>query len=454
MQIFLKTLLCLTACSAISVHAANSLNWQTNHVDAQIERLPLPELLEQISTATGWEVYMEPGTDYKASVKFKDKSDTDALKRLLGTLSFSLTPQSNSGRKLYVFKTSVGQATQLIRSPAAAAKSSRIPNELIVFLQPGCGSIDDLAKKLNAKVLGRVEEVHAYRLQFADEAVAEKSRQDLRQEECVANIESNYSIDPLPIPKAKPIAATGTGTPAFDLTMNPDPNKMIVALIDSHVQPLDPSMQKFMLAGINQAGEWSGSPDEPTHGTFMAESILHAQQSALGNSGQSSSLQILPVDVYGNNSTSSTFDIANGIIKAGQQGARIINLSLGSSGDSPFLQQVIGAASRQGLLVIAAAGNTPVTYPTFPAAYNNVLAVTASDNTGKLAPYANRGAFVDIMFPGNDIGKVGTTAYQVNGTSTATAFASGTAAALMQTKSYTPSATATFMTTKWSFSGK
>ncbi len=451
MKKFIQLLFLLVALPvfAVSTPAATSLTWDPKHVKAQVENIPLPRLLEDISAATGWEVYVEPGTTVSISAKFNDLPETEALKRLLGSLNFSLTPQTNSVRKLYVFKTSVGQATQLVRA-APSRKGGKIANELVVALKPGT-SIEDLAKKLGAKIVGRNDGLNTYRLRFDDEESAEKARQLLLSDEDVTGVEPNFAMDAPPPPDPKTVASTAL--PPFNVTANPDPNHIVVGLIDSHVQPLDASMQPFMLQGFNEAGAWNGDPNDPTHGTFMAESILHALQVQLGGSGNSS-IRILPIDVYGNGAQTTTFDVANGISLAMQNGARIINLSLGSSGDSAFLQQIIASGSRQGIIFIAAAGNTPVTSATFPAAYNGVLAVTAADLSGKLAPYANRGAFVDVMFPGSDMGKIGLTAYQVNGTSTATALASGTAAALIQKENLSSSATLSYMTSKWSFQSK
>jgi hypothetical protein len=442
---FAVSFLLLAECSTF---AAATMIWKPGHVRASVEKAPLAKVLETISSETGWEIYVQPGTELTVSAKFRDLSETEALKRLLGTLSFSLTPVSNSVRKLYVYQSSIGDATQLVHRPALASKNSRIPNELVVALKPGT-SIDELAKRLGAKVVGRNDWLNTYRLQFPDAESADAAYIELADNDDVKGLEYNYAVDAPPVPEAKPVAATAL--PGFDLKANPDPNHVVVALIDTHVQALDPSMQAFLLPSFNQAGNWTGSPDEPTHGTFMAETILHAVQAQL--QGGSSSLRILPIDVYGNSPQSTTFDVGNGTAFAIKNGARIINLSLGSSGDSQFLQQVIAVGSKQGIVFIAAAGNQPTTSLTYPAAYSGVLAVTASDSNGKLASYANRGAFVDVIFPGTDIGKVGTTAYQVSGTSTATAYASGTAAALIQSKALSPSATMTFMSSNYRFSG-
>ena len=93
-------------------------------------------------------------------------------------------------------------------------------------------------------------------------------------------------------------------------------------------------------------------------------------------------VRILPIDVYGSNPATTTFDVGRGIYAAAEAGPTVINLSLGTDSNSPFLYRLIQDVSNQGVLVVAAAGNQPVTTPVYPAAYPEVLAVTASDRAG------------------------------------------------------------------------
>ena len=96
-------------------------------------------------------------------------------------------------------------------------------------------------------------------------------------------------------------------------------------------------------------------------------------------------MRILPVDVYGNNPSTSSFDVAAGIAKAIAAGAKVINLSLGSDGDSWILHEAIKNAASQNIPVFAAAGNEPVTTPVYPAAYAESIAVTARDRDGNIS---------------------------------------------------------------------
>ena len=86
--------------------------------------------------------------------------------------------------------------------------------------------------------------------------------------------------------------------------------------------------------------------------------------------------------------------------------------------------------SKQNIVLFAAAGNQPVTTPFYPAAYAEVMAVTAIDQ-GQIASYANRGSFVSLGAPGSSIIYFNNEPYYVSGTSTASAFASGAAIGYM-----------------------
>jgi thermitase len=198
-------------------------------------------------------------------------------------------------------------------------------------------------------------------------------------------------------------------------------------LIDTSVQDLGPLMNDFLLPQINVAGEAAVPKDQLTHGTSMAATILRGLTLGPAESG-GSSVRVLPVDVYGNNPETTTFDLARGIYAAMGAGASVINLSLGGSGDSRLLANLIQDAHRQGVIFVGAAGNQPTGLPTYPAAYPTVIAVTAGDKNGNIAPYANFGSFVDVIAPGVSMVHFEGQSYLVRGTSAAAAYVSGTAA--------------------------
>ena len=441
-----RLLIALAAAWLVSVpaRAADTFNWDTNRncVTADIKAGHLLPLLEQVASATGWRVYLEPDTTCDVSAKFSRLPPGDALHLLLRDLNFALVPETNAAAKLFVFRTSVENATQSVRpaKPAeAAAKGKVIPNELIVRLKPGA-KIDELARTLGAKVIGRIDSLNAYRLQFQDQAAADTARQQLASNSDVASVDSNYSMD-------RPVAPIGAQSsnlpppPQLQLKPPPSDGRIIVGLVDTAVQPLGNGLDAFLLKAVSVAGDAQLDPNNPSHGTSMAETILRSLAAVTKGS---SSVQILPVDVYGPNANTSTFDVANGIAKAVNAGANPINLSLGSEGDSPFLHSVIQDATSKKILFIGAAGNQPVTTPYYPAAYPEVMAVTAIDQ-GQLASYANRGSFVSLGAPGTSIVYFNGVPYYVTGTSASAAFTSGIAAGYLDTTHNTTSQAQAFL---------
>jgi thermitase len=410
-------------CFVGAAHAADSLSWNTNksRVTADVQNWDLLVLLENIAGATGWEIYVEPKTRHQASVKFKERAPGEALRLLLGNLSYALLPQTNGPSKLYVFRNTRNDATQLVR---ARKKSKKLDKELIVTMKPGA-NLDTNA--IGAKVTGKIDKLNAYRLEFDSSEAAEAARKKLEQDENVDLVDSNYDVLRPPDSEALSVSAI----PGLDLKIKPNESGggPIIGLIDTAVQK-QPGREGFYLPGISVGGEATVSGDFPTHGTAMAEAILRGL-GMVKDGGDVSGARILPVDIYGDAPSSSTFQLVQGLIQALEQGANPINLSLGSEAGSDLLHRVIAEGSKQGVLFFAAAGNEPTTAPTFPAAYQEVTAVTAVDRSGKIAPYANYGSFVDVGAPGSVIVPFNNQSWVVMGTSPATAWASGLAGSLL-----------------------
>jgi subtilase family protein/fervidolysin-like protein len=400
--------------AAISVRAGDTLVWKTNRVSADIKSLALPKLLRQIAHDAEWQIYLEPGATRNVSARFKNLPPGDALHLLLGELNFALVPQTNSRPTLYVFRTGKENATQLIQ-PAdllSAKKGKAVPNELIVTLKPGA-NIDDIARLLGAKVTGRLPEANAYRLQFDDQAAADAARAQLESNSNVTSVDSNYFTNPPPMPNA---LASGAA-PQIQLNAKPaNDGHVVIGLVDTAVQPLGNGLDAFLLKQISEAGNAQPDPGAPTHGTAMAETILETLQKI--NKG-TTGVEILPIDVYGNSATTTTFDVAAGVAAAYNNGANVINLSLGSSGDSDLLHQIIQQVSAKGIPIFAAAGNDP-TAVSYPGAYPETISVTALGQNGQIAPYANRDNYVDLAAPGTIVVPFGSQAFLVQGTSVST----------------------------------
>lgn len=429
----LVAIFCLWIAVLFSAAAqTNSIVWHkaADRVDADVHSLGLGQLLEQITTQTGWRVYVEPGATHTTSAKFVNLPSGEALRMLFGDLNFALVPQTNAAPHLYVFTTKMENATQLVRVPQPAAR--HVPNELLVKLKPGVNA-DELAKMYGAKVVGRMDKFGIYRLAFANAADAEAALNLLQNNTDVADAGYNYYFDPPP----NSLALAYASRPPVNLQLNPPGNsgRVIVGLLDTQMQSLGPNLDKFILPSIPVVSDASTPANSSTlgHGTAMAETILEAM-SAAGHGATSA--QILPVNVYGSSQDTTSWYVALGIQAAINNGATIINMSLGSSGNSSILDSLVQQAVKDGIVIFAAAGNQPVATPTYPAADPGVFAVTATQS-GQIAPYANFGSFVDLSAPGQSIVYFVNQPWLVQGTSVSTAFMSGMAAGLKAATSQT-----------------
>src|SRR5258708_27418703 len=207
--------------------AGDSLVWhkEQERVDADIKSWELGRLLENVAGATGWQIYLEPNTSHEVSVKFKNLSTGDALRALLGDLSYVVVPRTNGNSRLYVFRTTQNQATQLIRAPPKKP-AKPIPNELIVTLKPGSKvNIDELARSLGGKVIGRPDGQNAYRLQFHKEAATQAAREQLAANPDVASEDYNYPVD------RPPSVNLSSGNSSPDVQVQPNDNSVNCQLV-------------------------------------------------------------------------------------------------------------------------------------------------------------------------------------------------------------------------------
>jgi len=447
---FKQILICLAlAAVCLGVRAAdtNIFVWHrtTDRVDADMHGMALWPLLEQIAQQAGWNVFVEPDTTRAASAKFKDLPSGEALKRLLGDLNFALVPQSNALPRLYVFRTLQKNATRPVPPPKPAPRY--VPNELLVKIKPGA-DIDALAKSLGAKITGRNDKLGLYRLLFDKASATDTALGQLKNNSDVTEVDYNYIYDAPPPVQALP----GASAAPLSLTLNPpgDSGRVIVGLIDTPVQSLGSALDKFILKQESVAGDSTMNSSDPMHGTAMAYTILTAiaQQSPGGTS-----VQILPVDVYGAGANATSWNVALGIQQAVDAGANVLNLSLAGPNDSPILANVLQQAVAAGIPVYAAAGNQPVATPMYPAADNGVISVTALQQPGLIAPYANYGIWIQLALPGASVVFFNGQAWSVQGTSVSTAYASGIFSGIRAGTSASWNQIVTAMQQKWAAPG-
>ncbi|HWH01388.1 MAG TPA: S8 family serine peptidase [Pilimelia sp.] len=173
-----------------------------------------------------------------------------------------------------------------------------------------------------------------------------------------------------------------------------------VAVLDTGVTATG-DLAGALLPGWDFVNADADASDDSGHGTMVAGIIADRGDDGQGLAGVCWSCRILPVKVLGANGLGSYSDIAAGIVWAADQGAHVINLSLGGAWDSPLLREAASYAAGRGALLVAAAGNSGTTAAQYPAAIPGVLAVSASTVDDRRYAWANHGsAWVDLAAPG------------------------------------------------------
>ncbi|MCL6561168.1 MAG: S8 family serine peptidase, partial [Firmicutes bacterium] len=153
----------------------------------------------------------------------------------------------------------------------------------------------------------------------------------------------------------------------------------------------------------------------------------------IGVAGVAGNCRVMPVKVLNNTGEGTDFDVASGIQWAADNGARIINMSLGGPDYSQALSDAVNYAYGKNVLAVAAAGNDNQPNILYPAALPHVMAVGATDNQDARAGFSNYGDTLDLVAPGVNIFSTlwNDTYVYASGTSMATPHVAGVAALVL-----------------------
>lgn len=187
--------------------------------------------------------------------------------------------------------------------------------------------------------------------------------------------------------------------------------EVTVAVVDSGVDLNHPDLVDHMRSdGYDFIEDDTDPSDENGHGTHVTGIIAATVNNAIGISGLAPGVQILPIRALNAEGRGNDRTIAAGIRYATQQGARVINLSLGatvllaSRQTSQLVSAAIAEAYEEGVLVVVAAGNDFLPLPNaIVGDQEKAVTVAASTPDEHLSRFSNYGAWIDITAPGQRI---------------------------------------------------
>lgn len=203
-----------------------------------------------------------------------------------------------------------------------------------------------------------------------------------------------------------------------------------VAVLDTGVSLSHPDLAAKIVANKNFSSSTTVD-DVNGHGSHVAGIAAAVTNNGIGVAGVGYNVDIMNVKVLGDGGSGTYGAIANGIIWAADNGANVINLSLGGTLASSTLESAVDYAWSKGCVVVAAAGNNASSAPFYPAYYANAMAVAATTDLDRLASFSDYGDWVDVAAPGISIYSTIPGGYgYMSGTSMASPYVAGLAALL------------------------
>tara|TARA_B110000208_G_scaffold2043_1_gene2731 strand:+ start:7153 stop:8739 length:1587 start_codon:yes stop_codon:yes gene_type:complete len=203
-----------------------------------------------------------------------------------------------------------------------------------------------------------------------------------------------------------------------------DGSGVLVGILDSGIEA-HPQFDDVYIVHIDLAGGGVAGPGA-SHGTAVASIIA-------GTEGIAPAAELLVIRVLDNEGMGNSFHVAAGIVQAVDLGVDLLNMSLGVYQDTQLMREAIRYAEDHDVIMVAAAGNDGYAQMPYPAAYPQVLSVTAVDSVGRQALFPNQSSSIDFAAPGVGVltAKENGGTMLFSGTSAAAPFVTGTLASIL-----------------------
>jgi thermitase len=179
-------------------------------------------------------------------------------------------------------------------------------------------------------------------------------------------------------------------------------NTVAISVLDTGIDQSHEDLKAKILKNRNFTTSTTVD-DKYGHGTHVAGSAAAITNNGKGVAGTCPNCVLYNAKVLGDNGGGAWSWIANGITWSANNGAEVINMSLGGSSGSNTLALAVNDAWNKGVVLVAAAGNSGVSDPLYPAYYEKVIAVAATDHNDAKASFSNYGTWVDVAAPGKSI---------------------------------------------------
>ena len=287
-----------------------------------------------------------------------------------------------------------------------------VPGEVVVQVRPG-RSLDVIAargmevrRELAAPAGAPERAVVSTNGRSVEGAIAE-----LRADPSVAIVEPNYVVE---------LADEGSVAVAVNDPKTKDQYSLdrmrvrdawsvtkgasnVIAVLDTGVQSSHPDLSGRLVAGYDFVNNDANPTDDNGHGTWVTGIIAARTNDGYGMAGISWSDKVMPVKIMNGSGNGTTADLMDGITWAADHGADVINMSVGGFPYSALVQQAVNDAWSQGVVLVGAAGNNRREESYYPASFDNVVSVSATQPQDEFSNWSSWGPKVDVSAPGSSV---------------------------------------------------
>ncbi|WP_321419428.1 S8 family serine peptidase [uncultured Desulfobacter sp.] len=393
----------------ISVCQTASLTIINDRLCVTAENTPLQDLLKQAAMA-GIKIRIDPGINPLISKEFTGKEIQDGFDEILAGLNHSYIWAKNLNgdprlSEIVVFRPGKTESVQTLRASknldiAQDPKTGAyyVKNRILLTFnrQVSTRKVNKLIEDLNAGITSVNTYLGIYALILQGDADLNEILARLKQEGIAGMAEPDYAYRAGGTPRVTGLSESADAQAQSD--MGSTPSSFAVAVLDTGLMETYAS-QGYIQGSFDALDPECSISDNLGHGTQMAL-IASGQVSPVGVNPDEFSNPVLSVRAFDDNGFTSNSTLMTSIEYALENDAKVLSMSWGSETDSAFLETAVNYAASKGLVVVAAAGNSPTGDPVYPAAYESVIAVSALGPDGKTWEMSNYGDFVDLAAPG------------------------------------------------------
>ncbi len=297
--------------------------------------------------------------------------------------------------------------------------SPRVEDQIIIKYKPGVSeqSINEHLNKYNARIIKRIDAINRLVIQVP-EGQGDAILEQLKKDNLIEVAEPDYLNQAFLVPndpdynqqwglsntgqtikgEAGSLHADINVEPAWDVTLG---NGILIAVLDTGIDSNQPELSAKITGKKDFSG--SGIDDGFGHGTHIAGIIAAATNNSVGTAGVCPGCNLIIGKILDDEGYGPDSAVAEGIIWAADNGAKVINMSLGGTSGQDIKCEAVKYAWDKGVIMAAAAGNFGNKTVNYPAHCENVIAVASTDNKDALSSFSTYGTWVDVAAPGSVI---------------------------------------------------